>query len=144
VGPYLRAFLADRTYGGIIKDLLARLRRGQDPIFFNAPTVTLFHSRVLIPTPKEDCLLAAYALALAAQASGLGTCFVTLAQSAVNSSRACKKLLGLSSRHAVHAVLLVGHPAVRFRRAAPRPPLPVRTHGVPMRRSAENRAARPG
>ncbi len=127
VGAYLRAFLDDPDYGSRIADLLARLMGGEDPIFYGAPEVVLFHSPVLIPTPKEDCILAAYAFTLAAQASGLGTCFVTLAQSAVNSSRACKAILGLAPRDAVHAVLLVGHPAVRFLRPAPRPSLPVHT-----------------
>ncbi len=136
-GAYIRAFLDDPEYGGRIAKLLALLRHGEDPIFYGAPTVILFHSRVLIPTPKEDCLLAAYALALAAHASGLGTCFVTLAQSAVNSSRACKEILGLTPRDAVHAVLLVGHPAVRFLRPAPRPPLPVRTAGLTLGQEAE-------
>jgi nitroreductase/NAD-dependent dihydropyrimidine dehydrogenase PreA subunit len=125
VGPYIRAFLVDPEYGGRIADLLAKLRHGEDPIFYGAPTVILFHSRVLIPTPKEDCLLAAYALALAAHASSLGSCFVTLAQSAINSSHACKRILGLAPGDAVHAVLVLGYPAVRFLRPAPRPSLHV-------------------
>jgi nitroreductase/NAD-dependent dihydropyrimidine dehydrogenase PreA subunit len=129
VGSYARSFIADREYAGRVAAVLAKLRRGKDPIFYGAPTVIFFHSRVLVPTPKEDCVIAAYAVALSAHASGLGACFVTLAQSAVNASRTCKELLGLSRKDKVHAVLLVGHPAVRFLKAAPRPPLRVRTVG---------------
>jgi len=129
VGSYVRAFLGDHEYAGRISAVLAKLRQGKDPIFYGAPMAIFFHSRVLVPTPKEDCVIAAYALALSAHASGLGTCFVTLAQSAVNASRACKEILGLSRQDNVHAVLLVGHPAVRFLKPAPRPPLRVRTVG---------------
>jgi nitroreductase/ferredoxin len=126
-GPYMRAFLSDPEYGGRILALLEKLRNGGDPIFYDAPIAVFFHSRVLIPTPKEDCVLAADALALAAHASGLGSCFVTLAQSAVNGSRRCKAILGLGPNDAVHAVLLLGYTATRFVRPAPRPPLPA--HG---------------
>ncbi len=125
VGPYLRAFLDDPEYGGRIRELLAKLGRGEDPIFYKAPLVVFFHSKVLIPTPKEDCILAAHAMALAAHAAGLGSCFVTLAQSAVNSSRACKTTLGLTANDQVHAVLLLGRPEERNREPAHRPPLAV-------------------
>jgi nitroreductase len=123
--PYIRAFLDDREYGGRIASLLTKLSRGEDPIFYGAPIAVFFHSKVLILTPKEDCILAAFALALAAHASGVGSCFVTLAQSAVSSSRECKKMLGLTSRDDVHAVLLLGYPAVEFPGPTPRPPLVV-------------------
>lgn len=127
VGPYKRAVLSDPRYGKIIFGLLEDLRHGEDPIFYGAPTVVLFHSTALIPTPKEDCVLAAYALALAAQASGLGTCFVSLAQNAMKSSRKCREIAGLAPGVDVHAVLLLGYPAVRFLRPSPRSPLVVHT-----------------
>lgn len=123
VGPYLRAFLDDPEYGGKIRELLAKLGRGEDPIFYKAPLVVFFHSGVLIPTPKEDCILAAHAMALAAHAAGLGSCFVTLAQSAVNSSRTCKAMLGLTAKDQVHAVLLLGRQEARNLEPARRPPL---------------------
>ncbi len=125
VGATTREFLRDPEYGGKIRALLEKLSRGEDPIFYGAPTVLLFHSRVLIPTPREDCVLAAFALSLAAQSAGFGTCFVTLAQNAVNASPRCKKTLGLTPEDAVHAVLLLGRPAVPFLRPHPRPPIPV-------------------
>jgi len=131
VGPYLREFLDDPEYGGRIAELLAKLGRGEDPIFYGAPLVVFFHSRVLIPTPKEDCILAAYSMALAAHAAGLGSCFVTLAQSAVNSSRSCKAILGLPKEEQVHAVLLIGRPEIQTPQRAPRPPLTV--HMPPLR-----------
>ncbi|MGO9410287.1 MAG: nitroreductase family protein [Spirochaetia bacterium] len=121
-----RAFLKDREYGGRMRDIILRLQAGEDPVFYRAPVVIIIHSHEPIPTPREDSVLAGYALCLAGQSLGLGTCFVTLAQSAINASSACKRLIGLTRQDNVHAVILVGYPSVRFLRAAPRMPVPVR------------------
>ncbi len=94
-------------------------------MFYAAPIVIVIHSRELIPTPREDSVLAGYALCLAAHALGLGSCLVSLAQSAVNSSGTCKRLIGLTRHDNVHAVILVGYPDVSFLRAAPRESVPV-------------------
>jgi nitroreductase len=80
----------------------------------------VIHSKELIPTPKEDSILAGYNIVLMAQSLGLGTCFVTLAQNAIDSSRACKAILGLSPKEQVYAVVLLGYPDVRFLRAVPK------------------------
>ena len=56
---------------------------------------------------------------------GTGSCLVSLAQSAVNSSGTCKRLIGLTRHDNVHAVILVGYPDVSFLRAAPRESVPV-------------------
>jgi nitroreductase/NAD-dependent dihydropyrimidine dehydrogenase PreA subunit len=123
--PQMRAFLRDSTYLRRIAFLLDRFSYGEDPIFYRAPAVLFVHSRALIPTPLEDSILAAYNIVLAAETLGLGSCFVSLAQNAMNSSRALKRLAGLDPRDQVHAVVVVGYPAVHFKRAVPRKPVPV-------------------
>jgi nitroreductase/NAD-dependent dihydropyrimidine dehydrogenase PreA subunit len=117
--------LHDRTYLTRVSYLMAQIARGEDPIFYNAPAVILVHSPRLIPTPREDSVLAAYNVVLTAEALGLGSCFVSLAQNAINASRTCKRMLGLDPKEKVYAVVVVGHPAVRFFRAVPRQALPV-------------------
>jgi nitroreductase len=87
--------------------------------------VIFVHSQALIPTPLEDSILAAYNIVLTAETMGLGSCFVSLAQNAMNSSRALKKIVGMDPREQIHAVVVVGYPAVRFRRAIPRRPVPI-------------------
>jgi len=82
--------------------------------------VIIIHSREQIPTPKEDSILAGYNIILMAQSMGLGTCFVTLAQKAINSSNKCKKLLNLSPEDNINAVILLGYPLVNYLRPAPR------------------------
>ena len=110
VGPFTREFLRDKEYAGRIRALLAQLEAGEDPVFHGAPAAIIIHSSALIPTPKEDSVIAGFALALSAHSMGLGSCFVTLAQSALNASARCKAVLGLSPREKVHAVVVLGYP----------------------------------
>jgi nitroreductase len=110
VGPFMREFLRDREYAGRMRALLARLEAGEDPVFHGAPVAIVIHSAELIPTPKEDSVIAGFALALSAHTMGLGSCFVTLAQSALNARARCRAILGLSPREKVHAVVVVGYP----------------------------------
>jgi nitroreductase len=117
---YERAFLNDPDYGQRMKALLDRFRAGEDPVFYGAPAVVIVHTRELIPTPQQDSILAAFAMVLMAQALCLGTCFVSLAEKGLNSSRRCKVLAGLAPEETVHAVLLLGYPEEVFRRPAPK------------------------
>jgi nitroreductase len=120
VSPFAREFLKDGEYGPRMRGLLKGLEAGQDPIFYGAPAAIAIHSRASIPTPKEDCVIAGFAISLAAEAMGLGACFVTLAQSAINESTRCRRILGLSPDDRVHAVVVVGYPAADARRGEPR------------------------
>lgn len=115
-----REFLEDANYRYKIKDLIDRIFAGDDPLFYNAPAIIFIHSSKRIPTPKEDCILAGYNITLMAEALGLGSCFVTLAQNAINSSNKCKRIIRLSPKTDVHAVIIVGYPATIYRRPAPR------------------------
>ncbi len=117
---YNRAFLRDKHYGQNLKDMIDRFKKGDDPIFYHAPAVIVIHSQKVIPTPMEDSVLAGYNIVLMAQALGLGTCFVTLAQKAMNNSTRCKEIIGLTKRDHVYAVVLVGYPEITYHRAAPR------------------------
>jgi hypothetical protein len=92
-----------------------------DPVFYRAPAAIVIHTGELIPTPQQDSVLAGFAMALIAQALGLGTCFVSLAEKALNDSVRCKALAGIPAHHHVHAVLLLGYPDGTYRRPAPKP-----------------------
>jgi nitroreductase len=121
LGRYERAFLSDPDYGQRMRELLDRFRGGEDPVFYGAPAVILVHTQDLIPTPQQDSVLAGFAMALMAQALGLGSCFVSLAEKGLNASRRCKALAGLAPEETVHAVLLLGYPLEPFVRPAPKP-----------------------
>jgi nitroreductase len=124
-----RAFLQDTTYLKRVTYLLDQMKQGEDPIFYNAPAVIVIHSQKLIPTPLEDSVLAAYNIVLMAQAMGLGTCYVSLAQNAINTSRKCKKILNLSVADKVYAVVVAGYPAVEFHRPVPKKPKAIHWFG---------------
>lgn len=115
-----RGFLRDKEYRVRIKALVERVHSNEDIFFRHAPIIIVIHSAAVIPTPKEDCILAGYNITMLAQAMGLGSCFVTLAQNAINSSRQCKRLLGLSDNDSIYAVLILGYPAVKHLRNAPK------------------------
>lgn len=125
-----RAFLRDPIYFQRISYLLDQYNLGDDPVFYNAPIAIMIHSRNLIPTPVEDCVLAAYNIVLMAQTLGLGSCLVSLAQNAINSSSRCKRILGLKPADRIHAVVVVGHPAVEFLRPVPKNPQSYSIAGV--------------
>ena len=93
-------------------DLTVNARSGQ---------VILVHTEELIPTPQQDSLLAGYAMVLMAQALGLGTCFVSLAEKGLNAGRRSKALVGLAPEANVHAVILLGFSQEPFARPAPKP-----------------------
>ena len=120
VDPMTREFLKDKTYGPVVRSIVGKLGSGEDPIFHGAPAAIVIHSPYTIPTPKEDCVIAGFAVTMAAHAMGLGACFVTLGQNAINSSARCKAILGLSTRERVHAVVVLGYPAVPNRQPAHR------------------------
>jgi nitroreductase/Pyruvate/2-oxoacid:ferredoxin oxidoreductase delta subunit len=120
-GPTERAFLNDPKYGRVMVELLDQFHAGDDPVFYHAPAVIIVHTQELIPTPQEDSILAGFAMALMAQALGLGTCFVSLAHKGLSADKRCKALVGIAPEDHIHAVLLLGYPDVTYRRPAPKP-----------------------
>jgi nitroreductase/NAD-dependent dihydropyrimidine dehydrogenase PreA subunit len=124
VKPFLnkfqKEFFKNKEYGPRIKKLINDALSGNDPFFYHAPVIIIVHSEKIIPTPKEDAILAAYNINLSAEICGLGACFVTLAQDAINSSAKCKKILSLNKNENVYAVLILGYPEIIYLRASPR------------------------
>ncbi len=88
----------------------------RDLAFYNAPVVLFFHSRRLLPTAKEDAILAAYNIALTAETLGLGSCFVSMAKQAMVSRDKCKDIVQIDRKDHIFAVLVVGYPVAKYRR----------------------------
>jgi nitroreductase len=115
-----RAFLLDEVYLKRVTYLLEQYDKGEDPIFYGAPLIVIVHTDTVIPTPGEDAILAAYNLVLMAETQGLGSCFVSLAQNAINTSRRCRTILNLKPADKVYAVVVLGYPDVHYHRDVPR------------------------
>jgi nitroreductase len=99
-----------------IEDIYSRMRKGEKNIFYDAPAVMIFHTSRLLPTALEDCILSAYNVVLAANSLGPGSCFVSLSQQAITSSPSIKRGLGIPLSDQVYAVLVLGYPALKYRR----------------------------
>ncbi len=116
----LKAASSDAGFLYKLQDALRKLEAGEDLVFYDAPVVLLFHTSSALPTPQEDCVLAAYNIVLAAETLGLGTCFVSMAQTALARSKDCRELVGLPDDHHVHAVVVLGYPTDDYARGIER------------------------
>lgn len=125
--PELAAFHQD--YAPAVREGIDLFRRrGVDRLFWGAPAVILIGSLPGSTTPREDALLAAQNLLLAAHAMGLGTCLVGFAVEALQRDPSLLRSLGCRPGERIHAVVALGWPgpAERYRRFPGRFRPPVR------------------
>lgn len=91
---------------------------GRDTLFWDAPAVLLFHA-----SPYADAVDAAIAATyamLAAEAHGLGSTLIGGAPPVLQRNSALCRSLGIPAGNRPVLALIVGHPAVRFRRSVQR------------------------
>ena len=80
-------------------------------LFYHAPALILISGTTRGPWVVEDCALAAENLMLTAYADGLGSCWIGLAQSYLNTPEG-KNQLGLPGEWLPVAPIIVGHPTI--------------------------------
>jgi nitroreductase len=98
---------------------------GRDPILYQAPAIMLFHSPPSPSTPKEDCIIAAQTVVLAAMTAGLGTCYIGLLRIAAENSPAVQEAMALPTGNTVHCIVIMGYPRLKFLKAVDRKPMDV-------------------
>jgi len=98
---------------------------GFDPIFHKAPAVMIFHSISPTSTPKDNCVIAAQTVTLAAMTLGLESCYIGLFESAANAYPPLIAELALPKNHQVLSVLILGYPRMKYLRTVDRKPIPV-------------------
>ena len=98
---------------------------GLDPILHQAPAVMVFHSAPSPSTPKDDCVIAAQTVVMAAMTMGLGTCYIGLLNYSANSSPPVQEALNLPAGNKPYCVLVLGYPKLKFRRTVDRTPIKV-------------------
>jgi nitroreductase len=103
---------------------LAR-EQGMDVIFHNAPAVMLFQSSNMATTPKDDCMIAAHTVTLAAMTMGLESCYIGLFNAAARSDPRTQAALGLPEGNTIYSVLILGYPKLKYRKAVDRKPIKV-------------------
>lgn len=110
----------DKNFFSKIERIYGHMKDGENNIFYDAPLVMLFHTSRLLPTAHEDCILAAYNVVLAAETLKLASCFVSLSQQAITANNKIKQVIGIPRQDHIYTVLVLGFPAARYRRIAPR------------------------
>jgi len=98
---------------------------GRDPILRDAPAVMIFHSTPHASTPKDDCVIAAHTVTLAAMTMGLETCYIGLLEMAAKRSPALMAAMDLPPGNEVYSVLIIGYPKFQFARTVARNPIRV-------------------
>jgi ferredoxin len=92
--------------------------RGDDPILYDAPVALLFH-RTPYAEPADPVIAATYAM-LGAESLGLGTCLIGLVGAFMERDKKLMLKYGIPKGNRLSLVLLIGHPAVRFKRGVRR------------------------
>ncbi len=115
LGNYYR-----RHYASVRQGLIAWEEDGRDILFHGATAAIIIGSRPGGSCPKEDALMAAQNILLAAHAMGLGTCMIGYAVEALNRDAKLKELVAMPADEGIHAVVVLGYPAEHYCRMAGR------------------------
>ncbi|NOR82359.1 MAG: 4Fe-4S dicluster domain-containing protein [Ardenticatenales bacterium] len=93
---------------------------GKNIFTFDAPAIIFFHGHKLGVCVVENCWLAASYATIAARALGLGSTFSGMIPPIVNMNGGVKRKLGIPEENDIHSCLMLGYPAVKFKRKIPR------------------------
>ena len=104
-------------YGNMLKQ---SRETGNDPIFYNAPAVMVFHAKDMGFSMKDDCVIASTTMGLLSRTMGLEFTYIGLFEGASNEDPAVMKALGLSKENKVFSVIIVGYPGMKFLRMVDR------------------------
>jgi nitroreductase len=119
--PWLRIFMKligkpeldryYRAYYEFVKEGMAEFdRSGIDRLFHGAPSAIVVGSKAGATLPKEDSMLAAQNILLAAHSMGLGSCLTGMVVEAMKNDQKLQKLIGIPPEEKVYAVIALGHP----------------------------------
>ncbi|MFN2358146.1 MAG: nitroreductase family protein [Desulfotignum sp.] len=91
-------------------------KENRDRLFHESPAVILIGSSPGATCPKEDALLAAGNILLAAHTMGLGTCLIGYAVAAMSEDSSIQKQLGIPESETIHAAVALGYPDETYQR----------------------------
>jgi nitroreductase/NAD-dependent dihydropyrimidine dehydrogenase PreA subunit len=98
----------------------------RDRLFHGAPALILIGSSPGATCPKEDALLAAGNILLAAHTMGLGTCLIGYAVAAMGADSSIQKELEIPDTETIHAAVALGYPDDTYQRITGRKQPPIR------------------
>jgi len=103
---------------------------GTDTLFHGATAVIVVGSSRDASYPKDDALLAAQNILLAAHSMGLGTCLIGFAVAAMEKDKSIKLFLGIPETEDVYAVIALGYPDETYERVVGRKKVSIRKGAV--------------
>ncbi|NHJ48331.1 MAG: 4Fe-4S dicluster domain-containing protein [Asgard group archaeon] len=122
--PFLPSGLRKRARDPRTKIILNReldlLAKGKDIVFFDAPCILILYSRsyTTYMAPNDAGVVMTHGM-LAAQALGLGTCWIGIAQRAFQKKK-LRKHLKIPKGYNVYGVMTIGIPDITYQRAPPK------------------------
>lgn len=99
-----------------IAGMIRSWQKGNDPICRNAPHLAIAYTDRRHPTVAVDAVIAATHLDILAPAHGVGTCWAGFFQMAAEAWEPLQRALALPEGHHAGYTLLLGYPAVSYRR----------------------------
>jgi nitroreductase/Pyruvate/2-oxoacid:ferredoxin oxidoreductase delta subunit len=110
-----------REYYETVKEGMAEFdRKGIDRLFHGAPSAIVIGCQPGASLPKEDAMLAAQNILLAAHSMGLGSCLIGMAVEAMKNDRKLQRVIGIPDEEAIYAVIALGYPNEFYKRQAGR------------------------
>jgi nitroreductase len=109
LGNYFR-----RHYETVRQGLIAWEEEERDILFHGATAAIIIASAPGGSCPREDALMAAQNILLAAHAMGLGTCMIGYAVEALNCDAKLKELIAIPAHELIHAVIVLGYPDEQY------------------------------
>ena len=110
-------------YGELMKQ---SREMGNDPVFYEAPAVIVFHSDKEGRSQKDNCVIASTTMGLLARTMGLEFTYIGIFEAAANESPPVMEELNLPEGHGVYSVIVLGYPKLKFLRTVDRKPTTVR------------------
>lgn len=99
----------------LCKEIINKRNEGEDVLFYDAPAVMMFNSSEF--SDKEDQLIASTQATLAAEALGLGTCFIGTLGAMLQMNKKLRKKYGILPKDKVGSGFILGYPDVKYERA---------------------------
>ncbi len=110
-----------REYYESVKEGMAEFdRTGIDRLFHGAPSAIVVGCKAGATLPKEDSMLAAQNMLLAAHSMGLGSCLIGMAVGAMKNDRKLQRVIGIPNEETIYAVIVLGYPNESYERQAGR------------------------
>lgn len=120
--PLVRIFAGKSTHKmfkefilPLSKTLIKGYKEGQDWLFYDAPAVIMFYGSPY--SDKEDWLIAATQATLAAEALGLGTCFIGTAGAMFQNNPKLREKYGIAKEDKIGSAFILGYPEIKFKKA---------------------------